>query len=82
MIYYAENISRFSEMIAGAKDHFSVRRSGRLAAGGVLGEPNVVATFGKFGERGGHAVTREHFEQALRRYSGCTVVEFRSAQGS
>ena len=43
------DVQRFSERVAGAKDHFTVIRPGELRAAGVLGEREIVATFGKSG---------------------------------
>ncbi len=43
------DVQRFSERVAGAKDHFTLIRSDELRAAGVLGEDRIVATYGKTG---------------------------------
>ncbi|HBP20052.1 MAG TPA: hypothetical protein DEA08_19970 [Planctomycetes bacterium] len=44
------DVQAFSKLVAGAKDHVTVRRPHDLRVAGVLGEPRLVATYAK-GER-------------------------------
>lgn len=67
------DVQAFSLLVAGAKDHVTVRRPHDLRVAGVLGEPRLVATYGK-GEdadpEGGRALVegflRERFESVER----------------
>jgi hypothetical protein len=49
LLFPAEQVrvQRFSQMVAGAKDHFTVTHEDRLYVAGVLGENKLVVTFGK-----------------------------------
>lgn len=76
------SVNRFSETVRGAKDCFAIHRHGQVAAGGVLGDRSVVATYGKLGNRGGDPPARAAFEAALERYCGCEVYELPRATDS
>ncbi len=40
-------VNEFSRFVATARDHFTISRDGRFHAGGVLGEHQLVVTYGK-----------------------------------
>lgn len=74
-------VNRFSAVAKGAKDHFSLHWPGAMAAGGVLAERRIVATYGKFGRHDGHAAARARFEGELERYYACSVETLSTSAG-
>ncbi|HEY1089301.1 MAG TPA: hypothetical protein VGE37_16460 [Archangium sp.] len=60
------SINRFSALVAGAQDHFSIQRPGRFHAGGALGGLHLTVTYGKSrGERPQAEIAE--FEASLER---------------
>lgn len=58
-------VQRFSELVAGAKDHVTLTQGQSIRAAGVLGEPKLVVTYAKQDEERPVAAI-ETFEATLR----------------
>jgi hypothetical protein len=60
------SVNRFSALVSGAQDHFSIQRPGLFHAGGALGGTHLTVTYGKSrGERPREVILE--FEASLER---------------
>lgn len=73
-------IQAFSQMVAGAKDHVTIRLGDSVRATGVLGETKLVVTYGKV--RGDRPETEiNHFESLLCGLDGDMIERQSCRQG-
>lgn len=66
---------RFSELVAGAKDQFEIRRGSELRVAGVVGDARLTATFGKSNGAAQAEAIVAGFEQVLAGLFGRVVTQ-------